>query len=256
MVDGPSLVFGRAETCDVWLDMENVSRRHCEIRPGPSGLHVIEDLRSTNGTFVNGEEVTTPRELRSGDLVKIGGAIFKYLDGDSLESQFHEEIYRMTIIDGLTQAFNKRYLLEFLEREMARHSRYGGELSLMMLDVDHFKRVNDTFGHIAGDHVLREIGSLVRARVRREECFARYGGEEFALVMPGAPPEKVRSFAERIRAEVEAHVITFENRTLKVTISAGIARIAPDDADPAAFIQAADARLYEAKREGRNRVIG
>jgi diguanylate cyclase (GGDEF)-like protein len=236
--------------------MDNVSRRHCEIRQVSGGTHVVEDLRSTNGTFVNAEELAGPREMRNGDLVKVGGTIFKYLDGDSVESLFHEEIYRMTIVDGLTQVHNKRFLLEFLEREMSRCQRYGRSLSLMMMDIDHFKLVNDQFGHIAGDHVLREVATAIRARVRKEECFARYGGEEFALVMPEAERENVGIFAEKIRALVEAREISFEGRNIKVTLSVGVAQMTPDMTDVRSFIDAADMKLYEAKNAGRNRVAG
>lgn len=256
MLDSPTLVIGRGDNCDIVLDMDNVSRRHCEIRLAANGSHILEDLRSTNGTFVDREEIKGPKELKNGDLVKVGGTLFKYLDGDSLESLFHEEIYRMTIVDGLTQVYNKRYLLEFLDREMSRCQRYGRTLSLMMIDLDLFKNINDTFGHIAGDHVLREVALAVRSKVRKEECFARYGGEEFALVMPEAELPKVRVFAEKIRAAVEANALTFETRTIPVTLSIGIAQMTPEMTDPLAFIAAADERLYEAKRDGRNRVAG
>lgn len=254
MLDRSTFTIGRGEASDVCIDMDNVSRRHCEIRLSSTGTHLIEDLHSTNGTFINSEEVTSPRELRSGDLVKVGGTIFKYLDGDSVESLFHEEIYRMTIVDGLTQVHNKRFLLEFLEREMSRCQRYGRTLSLIMIDVDHFKNVNDTYGHIAGDHVLKEVASAVKARVRKEECLARYGGEEFILVMPEAEPEKVSHFAEKLRALVEAREISFEGIAIPVTVSIGVAQMGPEMNDANAFIVAADAKLYEAKHAGRNRV--
>ncbi len=256
MLDGTSFVIGRGDACQVMLDMENVSRRHCEIVLAPNGAHRVSDLRSTNGTFVNNDELKAPRDLRSGDLLKVGGTVFKYLDGDSLESLFHEEIYRMTIVDGLTQVFNKRYLLEFLDREMSRCLRYGRALSLLMIDLDHFKRINDTHGHIAGDHALREVAQAIAKHVRKEECFARYGGEEFALVMPEADPIRVRAFAEKLRSAVAALDLRFEGRTMPVTLSIGIANMTAETTEPEHFLAAADARLYEAKRDGRNRVAG
>lgn len=256
MLDGHAFVLGRTEACDVFLDMENVSRRHCEILLAANGAHLIEDLRSTNGTFVNGIELRGPHELASGDLIKVGGTVFKYLDGESLESLFHEEIYRMTITDGLTQLFNKRYLLEFMDREMARCQRYGRALSLMMIDIDHFKRINDECGHIAGDHVLREVAQEVAKKVRKEQCLARYGGEEFALVMPETELENARTFAEKVRAMIATGAYAFENRPIPVTLSIGLAQMPPDMADPLAFIALADEQLYAAKRGGRNRVTG
>ena len=161
----------------------------------------------------------------------------------------------MTIVDGLTQVHNKRFLLEFLEREMSRCQRYGRLLSLAMIDIDRFKRVNDTYGHIAGDHVIKEVAACIRTRVRKEECFARYGGEEFVLVMPETEPEKVLIFAEKLRSLVEGLRITFEGVVIPITISLGIARMAPHMTEPNMFIEAADARLYEAKSAGRNRVV-
>jgi two-component system cell cycle response regulator len=254
MLDRPSLVLGRGESCDVVLDMDNVSRRHCDVRLSASGAHVVDDLRSTNGTFVNAEEVSRPRELRSGDLIKVGGTIFKYLDGDSVESLFHEEIYRMTIVDGLTQIYNRRYLNEFLEREMSRSQRYGRPLSLLIMDIDHFKNINTQFGHIAGDHVLRDVAAAIRQRVRKEECFARYGGEEFALVMPDAERENVLIFAEKIRDLVETCEMVFEEKRIHVTMSIGVAQMLPEHIDPEAFLAAADTQLFKAKELGRNRV--
>lgn len=256
MLDRSSLVIGRGENCDIVLDMDNVSRRHCEVHLGQSGSHAINDLRSTNGTFVNNDELRDVRALKTGDLVKVGGTIFKYLDGESLESQFHEEIYRMTIVDGLTQIYNKRYLLEFLERELSRCLRYGRALSLMMMDIDHFKKINDTFGHIAGDHVLREVAAAIRTMVRKEECFARYGGEEFSLVMPEAENDKVLVFAEKIRATVAAKTFVFEDRQIQVTLSIGVQQVSPESSEVTAFIAAADEKLYRAKNDGRNRVVG
>ncbi len=249
------LVIGRDVTSDFQVDLDNVSRRHAKVTRREGKVYVV-DLGSTNGTFINDREIKTEEELRSGDLVKIGGTIFKFLYGGDVESLFHEEIYRITIVDGLTQCFNKRYFMEFLEREMARGLRYGRPLSLMMFDIDHFKKVNDSHGHLAGDYVLRELGGLVKSRVRKEECLARYGGEEFVLVSPESGPERVRKFAEKIRKLCEEHVFTFDSKAIPVTLSIGVAEMRVEMTDPGRFIRAADEKLYDAKRSGRNRVCG
>lgn len=248
-------VIGRDVGCDIPVDLDNISRRHAKVTRR-DGKAFVSDLGSTNGTFVNDREVKKEEELRSGDLVKIGGSIFKFLYGGDVESLFHEEIYRITIVDGLTQCFNKRYFLEFLEREMARGLRYGRPLSLMMFDIDHFKRVNDGYGHLAGDYVLRELGALIRAKVRKEECLARYGGEEFALVSPESGPERVRKFAEKIRRVSEGHTFTFDNKPIPVTLSIGVADMSPEITEVNRFIRSADEQLYKAKRLGRNQVCG
>lgn len=245
--------IGRGSDVTIVLDMDNVSRRHARVIRVEDGFFV-EDLNSTNGTYVNDVEIRQER-LRNGDLIKIGGAILKFLQGGNIEALFHEEIYRMTIVDGLTQVHNKRYFLEFIDREMARCSRYNRPMSLLLFDIDHFKQVNDVHGHLAGDFVLKRLAELVGARIRKEEAFARYGGEEFAVLMPETPQDRARVFAEKIRRMVEATDFTYEDRRIPVTISIGITEMG-SHRDPNEFIRAADELLYAAKDNGRNRVEG
>ena len=251
-------IIGRGETSEIVLELDNVSRKHCSLLLKPDGVF-LRDNGSTNGTYLNSLEVRGETPLRSGDLIKVGGAIFKFLFGGelgSIEAQYHEEIYRLTIIDGLTQAHNKRYLLEFLEREIARAQRHQRSLSLVLLDIDNFKKVNDASGHLAGDYVLRELAQSLKTRIRKEECFARYGGEEFALVLPETNQENTVYLADKLRKIIEQHHFIFEGKRIPVTFSAGVAGLSPAHDSVMAFIKEADARLYEAKRQGRNRVIG
>jgi diguanylate cyclase (GGDEF)-like protein len=250
--------LGRGDNCEIVLELDNVSRRHCSLILKPDGVF-LRDSGSTNGTYLNNVEVRGDTPLRSGDLIKVGSAIFKFLFGGelgSIEAQYHEEIYRLTIIDGLTQVYNKRYLLEFLEREMARCARHDRALSLVLFDIDHFKKINDGFGHLAGDYVLRELASSLKTRIRKEECFARYGGEEFALVLPETGHENTVFLADKLRKLIEQHPFVFEGKRIPVTFSAGVALLEASQDSALAFIKAADARLYEAKRAGRNRVVG
>jgi two-component system cell cycle response regulator len=251
--------IGRGETCDIMLEnLDNVSRNHCSLLLKPDGVF-LKDNGSTNGTYLNNVEVKGETPLRSGDLIKVGGAIFKFLFGGelgSIEAQYHEEIYRLTIIDGLTQVYNKRYLLEFLDREMARALRHQRSLSLVMLDIDHFKKINDTFGHLAGDYVLREMAAGLKTRIRKEECFARYGGEEFVLALPETSHENTLFLADKLRKIVEQHHFLFEGKRISVSFSAGVADLKPAHDSALAFIKEADDKLYEAKKQGRNRVVG
>jgi diguanylate cyclase (GGDEF)-like protein len=248
---GDEITIGRGPENVIVLDIDNVSRRHARVCHRAEGFEV-EDLGSTNGTYVNDCEVR--RELlRNGDLLKIGGAILKYLHGGNVEALFHEEIYRMTIIDGLTQIHNKRYLLEFMDREMARGHRYERPLSLILFDVDHFKQINDRHGHLAGDSVLKQLAALVGRHVRKEECFARYGGEEFAVLMPETDVDRAHAFGEKIRSIVEGATFDYEDRRVGVTVSVGLAEMG-SHRDPESFIRATDAQLYAAKEAGRNRV--
>jgi diguanylate cyclase (GGDEF)-like protein len=254
-LDVDEITIGRDAKCSIVVDLDNVSRKHARVAAREAKAYVC-DLGSTNGTYLNDQEVLNETPLRSGDLIKVGGAIFKFLYGGNVEALYYEEIYRMAIIDGLTQIFNKRYFTEFLEREMARCHRYARALSLVMFDIDHFKKINDEHGHLAGDAVLRELAGLVRAKVRKEECVARYGGEEFTVIMPESGPEKVRRFADKLLRLVSDHEFNFEGNRIPVTISIGVSDMSPEITEPPQFIKATDAMLYKAKREGRNRVCG
>jgi len=251
-LDDDEVFIGRDQANHVVLDVDSVSRRHARITHADD-VRVLEDLESTNGTYLNDQPVDCC-ELRSGDLVRIGDVICKYLCGRNVESAYHEEIYQMTISDGLTAVANVRALNEFLDREVARSRRYGRGLALLMLDIDHFKAVNDDLGHLTGDFVLRELAQICSRRVRREELFARYGGEEFTLVLPETTLEGAVQYADALRQLIATHEFAFEGNRVQVTVSIGVAAFQPEMAGPTDLIRAADERLYEAKRAGRNRV--
>ena len=244
--------IGRDPLATIVLDADSVSRSHARVEL-IAGETWVADLGSTNGTFVNDRPVE--RELlKSGDLVKVGDIIFKFLAGHNVEAAYHEEIYRMTIHDGLTSVANVRYLNEFLEREFARSRRHGRELAAVLLDIDHFKRINDSLGHLTGDYVLRELARLVESRVRRDELFARYGGEEFCLVLPETGREGAIAYAEIVRKAIEENHFVFDGTDVAVTVSCGVATFTPEMSRPVDLIRAADEALYRAKRGGRNRV--
>jgi two-component system cell cycle response regulator len=253
LLDQDEVNIGRGPDNAIVIDMDNVSRLHARVLREPDGFH-LEDLKSTNGSYVNDLEVRKDR-LRNGDMIKIGSAILKFIQGGNIEALYHEEIYTMTIVDGLTQIHNKRYFLEFLDREMARCSRYDRPLSLVMFDIDHFKQINDTYGHLAGDFVLKRLAELVSKHVRKEELFARYGGEEFAIIMPETSGRKAGIFCEKVRRMIEQTAFDYEGKDITVTISLGIATMGRHR-EPLAFIKAADDMLYAAKANGRNRVEG
>ena len=252
-LDLPEITIGRGTDCDVQVDRDSVSRKHARIERRDASW-VVVDLGSTNGTYVNDEPVAG-QPLRDGDQLRIGNAIFKFLTGGNIESAYHEEIYQMTIVDGLTRVYNKRYFSEHAERELARTGRSHRPLSLVLFDLDHFKKVNDTYGHLTGDHVLRELAGRVKARVRREEVFARYGGEEFAVLLPETPRDSALIFAEHIRQLVEAEPVHFEGDTIAVTVSIGVSTVDQEVALEE-LVRQADENLYRAKNGGRNRIVG
>jgi diguanylate cyclase (GGDEF)-like protein len=248
------LVIGRGGDCEIRINDHSVSRRHARIQPGADGYYAV-DLQSTNGTFVN-DVPASMCKLKDGDYLRVGNCIYRFLTGGNVEAEYHEEIYRLTIVDALTDIHNKRYLLEFLDRELARSARYGRPLALLLFDIDLFKAVNDELGHLGGDFTLREIAACVKSVIRKEELFARYGGEEFAVVLPETTRDGAISVGERIRAMVEANPFLYESKSYRVTISLGVATTNGDAAlTPTELIRQADDRLYQAKREGRNRVV-
>ncbi len=252
-LDEEKMLVGRGSDVSILIDRDSVSRQHARLFQIDE-MWMVEDLDSTNGTYVNDLPVKRS-PLSNGDFLKIGSVIFKFLSGVGIETSYHEEIYRMTIIDGLTGAHNKRYFLEFLEREIARCARYQRPLSLLMFDIDHFKKVNDTRGHLTGDYVLKELSRRMRARIRKEELFARYGGEEFAIVLPETDPETARHVAEQIRRLAADEPFEYEGETFTCTISVGLCTLLGESIEPSEFIKRTDDKLYEAKRSGRNRVV-
>ena len=252
------LILGRGEDCDLRIVDNSVSRRHAGIEPTKDGYYVI-DMQSTNGTFVNDNSANNGNALlvHDGDYLRLGNCIFRFLAGGNVEAEYHEEIYRLTIIDALTQIHNNRFLMEFLEREVLRSTRHARPLSLLVFDLDRFKSINDHYGHLGGDFVLREIAACIRKTIRREDLFARYGGEEFAIVLVETNRDQALEAAERIRVLVENHTFRFEDKSLRLTISIGIAECPLDgSANIQDLIREADENLYKAKRQGRNCVVG
>lgn len=253
LLDRSPLQIGRGADSHIVLEGDSVSRRHAHLEKREASWTIVDD-GSTNGTYLNDRQVRGQGVLNHGDQLKIGPTIFKFLCGHDAESGYHDEIYRMTIMDGLTQIHNKRYLFETLDKELIRARRYERELSVLMFDIDFFKRINDQFGHLAGDHVLRELARVVQERIRRDEVFARYGGEEFVIILPETALEGAGALAEDLRQRVAAQVFVFQGEQIPVTISVGCAQLSAEDRAAADVIQRADEKLYEAKRGGRNRV--
>jgi len=253
VLDTSPIRIGRGAENHIVLEGDSVSRRHAHLEQRTSAWWCVDD-GSTNGSYVNDDQIMREAILGNGDRVKIGPTIFKFLSGQDVEAQYHEEIYRMTIIDGLTQVHVKRYLLESLDKELMRARRHARDLSFQMLDIDHFKKINDVHGHLAGDYVLKEVARLIQQRIRRDEVLARYGGEEFAIILPETNLEGARALAEGLREKIEQSRFIFQSEVIRVTISIGVAMLHDSDRTSLDLIKRADEKLYEAKHKGRNRV--
>lgn len=247
------VVIGRSSSCAVQIDQESVSRSHCRVVRGPSGF-MVRDLGSTNGTYVN-DELSDTIDLRDGDQLKVGRTILKFIVGGNIEGQYHEEIYRLMTVDGLTQVHNKRYFDEMMDREFSRARRYERPFSLILFDIDHFKQINDSQGHLAGDAVLRQLGGLIGTHVRRDDIVARIGGEEFAVITPEIGLEGAVELANKLNRLVDDASFVFEGTRMDISISAGVVEWVDAFASVEAMVQASDAKLYEAKNSGRNRVV-
>jgi two-component system cell cycle response regulator len=253
VLDQEVISIGRDRENDIVLDSDSVSRRHARVEHRDGRIY-LTDLDSTNGTYVNDEtEPVRDAQLRRGDQVKIGDTIFKYLSGSDVETQYHETIFNMTITDGLTDVGNKKRLDQLVQKEIPRALRHNRDLALLMVDIDHFKDVNDTYGHLAGDSVLRDLAGILSRRLRPDDELGRYGGEEFAAVLPETSLGGALKIAEDLRGLVEQHRFIVEGEQIRVTVSIGAAALKPG-MDAKAFFRAADEMLYKAKNGGRNKV--
>jgi diguanylate cyclase (GGDEF)-like protein len=240
---------GRGSAAGLILDADSVSRKHARIERFGGG-HKMVDLGSTNGTYVNGVRIKE-QILKDGDRIGIGKALLKYIAGGNIEGAYHEEVQRLMRFDPLTNIFNKRHFDESLR--LAVRTAAGAEkpLSLIVFDLDHFKKVNDTYGHMAGDAVLCGATGAVQAILTPTEVFGRVGGEEFALLCPDTRLATALERAEAVRRAVMSDPYVFEEKKLPVTVSSGVAELVPDE-EPEGLFDRADAQLYVAKGAGRN----
>jgi diguanylate cyclase (GGDEF)-like protein len=258
-VDKDRTVMGRGETVDIRLFDEGISREHAQVvqEKGEGGAtqNILEDMGSTNGTFCNGTRVQR-QVLSDGDKILLGSTtILKFTYQDKLDEMFQRQMSDSALRDGLTKAFNKRYFTERVDSEYTYAVRHDSPLSLLFLDIDHFKRINDLHGHPGGDYVLAELAKVAHGSLRNEDIFARYGGEEFAVISRATDIADAQALAERLRRAVEEHTFVYEGKTIPVTISVGVARAPRAGIGSAAeFVALADETMYTAKRSGRNRV--
>ncbi len=256
---GREMVIGRKEGADILIRDDGVSRRHASIL-AEGGEARIRDLGSQNGTFVDGVRIGDCR-LEDGNRIHMGvHSTFKFCFSDELEAEYQRKLAEGALHEPLTGLYNRRHFMDRLAGELAAAQRHGRPVSLLLIDVDHFKRVNDAHGHLAGDEALKMIAHVMEGALRKEDVLARYGGEEFVVLARETPLGGGKSLGERIRKAVERSRLAWQGHDLSltvsigVTVSEGVSRFEPGVSERQ-IIEAADRALYRAKQAGRNCVV-
>jgi len=253
---GSSVTIGRDPVCEIaFPEVPSLSRFHARVSFLADGV-VVEDLESTNGIFVNDQRATAATDLSSGDRIQFGALHFKFFREEDVEAVYHEAIHQLVMQDGLTEIANRRKFSEELSREFARADRHERPLAIVVFDIDRFKLINDTFGHLCGDFVLKRLTRICRTRLRPEQVFARMGGDEFAILSPETTIEGVEILAERLRSSVSDYRFSTDMvaDSFQITCSFGCAEMNPAMTNERDLYEAADKALYTAKNDGRNRV--
>jgi diguanylate cyclase (GGDEF)-like protein len=260
-----SVTIGRALDADIRLNDSKASRLHAQIwthsDASSSTLRFgIKDLGSTNGTIVNGKNVSETL-LNDGDKILIGDHLFRFEMLDEIDREFQQQIHRLIGHDELTGLLTSKSFFTELRREVARAEEESMPFCVLMMDLDHFKQVNDMYGHLVGSRTLQDMGVVIKASLRSGDVAARFGGEEFAAFLLDADYAQALVAAERVRRSVEAHLFSSANSAsvdpgagFHITISIGIAAYPDDAKDPIQLVEMADSALYRAKRSGRNAI--
>lgn len=242
--------IGRSDECTVSVNSDVVSRKHARVQL-ILGLYFVTDLESANGTFANDQRVSMA-QLKDGDKIRVGDCVLKFVE-NHIEIEYAQKAMNLASLDPLTELHNKRYFDEVFPRELARALQRGLPLSLLLFDVDHFKQINDGFGHQAGDLVLKSVAVNARRALAHEVIVCRVGGEEFAVIVPNVPRSVALSIAERLRAAIAETAFQHEGRAIPLTVSIGVAELCAAESAEKLY-QRADQALYAAKNAGRNRV--
>ena len=255
-IDVTDVIIGRSMTSTIFVDDRSVSKSHAKLLLSGGEVYVL-DLESTNRTVVNDEAVPplVPIKLANNDQIKTGNVLFKFLERGSVEAVAIEQLQYKSEKDPLTGVYNKGALRMKGNESFKRAKLLKVPLSIAVFDIDHFKKINDTYGHLAGDHCLRDLASAVQTKlIRLDDVLARYGGEEFVVLLFGSHLDQAIEIGERLRATIEAHPFTYEGARIPLTISVGVAAKMPEMSTWEELFAKADAALYASKNAGRNRV--
>lgn len=252
MLTTDTVIIGRrADRVHVWVDDASVSRQHCRL-VFDGNRAIVQDLGSLNHTYINDKQVMQSAELVHGDMLRVGNVRLRYFSHGSAEQLLVDRIYRMAVQDKMLEIFRRDYLIEKLDEEFRFSLASGQPLSLIMFDLDKFKMINDTYGHDAGDFILKGVCTLTKPLLGAEDIFGRYGGEEFQVILPQRGLDDAAETAERVRAGVEEYNFEYEGIVIPVTISAGVATVIPGMQTYNELVKLADQHLYQSKSGGRN----
>lgn len=251
---GKEMIIGRDKAALIQLSDPNISRKHAVVRKRGDQFF-IADYGSRNGTFLNDNKLEGEVELTKEDMIKIGTTVLKYIPQGHLEILYHGNLTNAAYIDKLTQVYNRNYISEVLEAEFKRARALHTDFPIILFDIDDFKKINDTFGHDAGDYVLTELCRVIKAQgLRERDLLGRYGGEEFLLLLTNSNLDKAKEVAERIRSAIANHSFTYEGKKINVTISLGISNVEDKYNEMTDLYKAADQALYKSKNNGKNQV--
>jgi len=254
---GETICIGRDRNNEIQLDDPKVSKKHCEIsaiKTDDFEQFIIKDLDSTNGTYVNGQSISQ-RILSTGDKIKLGETVICFNYKDEIEEEYHAKLFTFAAVDSLTNLYNRRYILNEMENQFKIARRNNRLFSLIIIDIDDFKLINDTFGHQAGDEFLRQTASTINHALREQDICGRFGGEEFLIILPETDIEGAFQLANRIRKRIEESELLHNGNSIKATISAGVSRFDSRIDSTKTLFEMADHALYDAKYSGKNKVI-
>lgn len=252
-INKPNIIIGRSPDADIVINEQSVSRQHSKCSNEGEKIF-IQDMGSSNGTYVNNDKAESKTLLKDGDIIRLGTVLLKYFSENNIDNLINDKIYRMATIDAGTGIFNKKHLIESIESEFLFSRSSGKELSIIYFDLDFFKKVNDTYGHNAGDFILREVATIVSKLLRKDDIFCRFGGEEFVILLPNSGARVAYDLAEHIRKTLESHTFSFENHQLKQTVSLGVSQLHSSMTKAGSLLDDADKKLYHSKKNGRNQV--
>lgn len=247
-------IAGRNPDCQIPLDFNGISRKHFSVTVEAAAV-TLTDLGSSNGTYLNNQKVSEPVVLKRGDMIKIGSIAMKFLPQGDPERLTYDKLHEEANTDGLTKCYNKTFFNNQLELEIKKCKVTGKPLTLIIFDLDHFKKLNDNYGHDAGDYVLKEKAKIIRENgIRQGDYFARYGGEEFCILLPNTNLKQGFEIAERLRKLIEKHEFIYDGKRLPVTASIGVADYRMGVNNGTDLFKRADSSVYKSKEGGRNQV--